>query len=200
MRRVYKVTFQEGSYAYVEIMVMFLSWVERKWSHGQNRVTEWKNPRILRRLLTIFLFLLVVLDVMLFGTFGVIYFCIYDKTGCDDQSGFIIMLLVWPFAVLMSPLCGLKCVILTPLGQLARRYRCWSSYVNITTIAMGAIYWKFFEDTPRYYVYMVTSLVLSRLGQHVLIDVYIETQEDKRSSRGWDGLFTSVTHSEHDFH
>ena len=199
-RRLQKEIYEDKHYSTLEITVMFFSWVERKLSHGQNHVTEWTNPKILRRFLTVFLFLLLVLDVMLFGVFGVIYFCIYDKTGCDDHTGFVVMLLVWPFALLMAPLSGIKCVILTPLGQVARRYRCWSSYVNITSIAMVSIYWQFFADTPRYYLYFVVSLLLSRFCQHFLIDIYIETQEDKRASRGWDGLFTSVTHSEYDFH
>lgn len=199
-RRLYEAIWIEKNYNSMEIAIMFLSWVSRKVSHGQNRVTEWTNPRILRRFLTFFLFLLVVLDVMLFGAFSVIFFCIYDKTGCDNQTGFYVLLLFWPFALIMAPLCGIKCVILTPLGQLARRYRCWSSYVNITTVGLVSIYLNFFEDTPRYYLFMVVAVVISRFCQHFLIDIYIETQENKRASRGWDGLFTCVTHSEYDFH
>jgi hypothetical protein len=199
-RHLYQAICEEGRYSYLEVIVMLMAWLSRTLSHGQNRVTEWSNPKILRRFLTVFLFLLLVLDVMLFAGFGVIYYCIYDKTGCDDHTGLLIMFFIWPFALFMAPLSGIRCVILTPLGQLARRYRCWSCYVNITTVAMVAIYLQFEDDSPVYYMYLVLTLVLSRVCQHVLIDVYIETQEDKRNSRGWDGLFTSVTHSEYDFH
>lgn len=187
-------------YSFLEAVIMFLCWCERKLSHGHNKVTDWNNVKIVRRFLTVFLFLLIVLDVMLFGAFGVIFFCIYDKTGCDDQSGLVVMIMVWPFALFMAPLYGLRCVILTPLGRLARQYRCWSNYVNITALAIIAVYWQFYDNTPRYYLYLVLTMVLSRVCQYFLIDVYIETQEDKRNSRGWDGLFTSVTHSEYDFH
>jgi hypothetical protein len=140
------------------------------------------------------------LDLGLFTGFGVIYFCVYDNTGCNDHTGLIVMFCVWPLAVFMAPLSGIRSVILTPLGHLARRYRCWSSYVNITVIAMLCIYFQFYENTASYVVYAAIILVLSRACQHLLIDIYIETQEDKRSSRGWDGFFTSITHSEFDFH
>ena len=199
LRRTYTNIQMRGS-GFLEVVVMFMSWIERVISHGQNKPTGWKKQHIWRPLLNSLLLFLVVLDVVMFASIGVIYFCIYDKTGCNDHSGLIVILLIWPFAIFMAPLSGLHSVILTPSGRTARRYKCWSSYVNITTVAIVGIYLQYYNSTPDYYLYAVTVLVLSRLCQHFSVDALIQMYESQRSSRGWDGLLTSVSHHEYDFH
>jgi hypothetical protein len=108
---------------------------------------------------------------------------------------------MWPAALIMAPLMGLRVVILNSSGSVARQFVCWSRLACINCIMMVIIYLKWTENAKTFLnIPLLLAYAGSRLFQNYYFDSLIASTENKRTSRGWNGLYTSITNFEnHEF-
>lgn len=126
--------------------------------------------------------------------------CIWgDSTECDNQNGFILAMLIWPGALVVTPLLGLYTSILTSTGQFARQYACWSRLALFSIATLFIVYLSFVHHAPLETLWYLLGLLFSRIVQIALVDTFISCHENRRINRGWDGLFTNILRDEYYF-
>lgn len=147
---------------------------------------------LIRSGLSSIFFVLSVLD--LFATIAICveYFCIFNTTTCNNHNGIILILCLWPGALLIAPIFGIVTSSLAPSVKFARAYAVWSRLASISNVTMVAIYVKFFSNITVYVAGIIAYMAVSRVIQCVLIDIYIAHAEAIRYTRGWDGLCSSL--------
>jgi hypothetical protein len=149
------------------------------------------------RLRNLYGFLIVVLSILDFGLLIDIatqFFCIWD-TSCNTpvtHTAIILMLAVWPGAVVLSPLTGVICVLLGPSSRLSRIHASWSRLAILSDIIILFVYIYKKDNAPSYFGYIIGCLLGSRLIQTFAVDVYTAHIDQIRWTRGWDGLVTSL--------
>ena len=181
--------------AYVsEVIITSIAVASRLFSNGRNRQPM---STTFRRIVGPVLCLLNVADISLLCFISINLWCIWgDSTKCDDQSGFILSMLIWPGALLFAPLYGLYAVILTPTGRFARQYSCWSRLAFFSLITLYSVYLSFVRHAPLETLWYLLALTTSRVLQILLVDLFIASHENRRVNRGWDGLFTNIVRDE----
>lgn len=160
---------------------------------GRNTYPHGKKIRFLRKLLEVLLSICCIFDFICLSFFTVLYYCIWGNSSeCDDQTGFYIIVSVWPGALLVTPLAGFMAIGLGKGGTFPRIYSVWSRLASISLINLIWIYFYRQENAPSYAVFLLMSMIISRVIQSSTIDVYISYTESRRKTRGWDGLSTSL--------
>ena len=150
------------------------------------------GPAATRPLLGILFCLLSIVDI--FGAFYllVIYNCIFNVTSCDNHSGMILIISVYPGALVLAPLAGIFATTLGPNAKYAKAYSIWSRLAVLSMICTLLIYISFANDVNLDTGYVVAYMILARIIQCFLIDYYIAHIERMRWGRGWDGLSTCL--------
>jgi hypothetical protein len=150
-------------------------------------------PR-LRKILGLLIVLLCIVDFGILIDIATQYFCIWDA-ACNSMSshaGIFAMFLIWPGAVVLSPLTGLISILLGPSGRLARIHASWSRLAVINDAIIFAIFLYKKHNAPNYFGYIIGVLLGSRAVQIFAVDFYIAHIDQIRWTRGWDGLVTSL--------
>jgi hypothetical protein len=174
----------------MEILINCVTFASRMTCNGSN-----KKPLSLNysRVAGLVLFILNVADIAMSIFISINVWCIWgDSTECNDHSGFILGMVVWPGALICAPLFGLYATILTPTGRFARQYSCWSRLACFSIGTLFVVYLSFVNHAPIETLWYLLGLTTSRIIQIALVDLYIASNEDRRISRGWDGLFTNL--------
>jgi hypothetical protein len=148
------------------------------------------GPPVLRNILGIIILFLSCVDLGLFVFVCVEFACLWDIT-CQSQLAVILPIVIFPGALIFSPVSGIVCILLGPSGNLARIHAVWSRLALISTIVVICI---FVTRAPHNatVAYIVGALAGSRIYQSLFIDLYISHVEQIRYTRGWDGLVTSL--------
>ena len=181
--------------AYVsEVIITSVALASRLFCNGRNQKPM---STTFRRIVGLVLCLFNVADIALSCFISINLWCIWgDSTECDNQSGFILSMLIWPGALVLAPLYGLYAVILTPNGRFARQYSCWSRLAFFSLITLYSVYLSFVRHAPLEVLWYLLALTASRVMQIVLVDLFIACHENRRVNRGWDGLFTNIVRDE----
>lgn len=178
-----------------EGFVKFLQTINRIVTHGNNHLPRHK---MFSKVMTGFFFLFIFIDIVCTCFLSINYWCIWgNRTSCDNHTGLALMHAVWPGALIFAPLVGLYVVILNSTGTVAREYVCWSRLAICNALSMTATYILWSENAKAINVPIIVLYACSRFFQNYYFDHYIATVEVKRSSRGWGGLYTSLTNFEH---
>ncbi|KAJ1406046.1 hypothetical protein B484DRAFT_456946 [Ochromonadaceae sp. CCMP2298] len=153
------------------------------------------GPRSVRALLEVLFLVLCIADIGIAVIVLVNSFCASENTTqCTNHTSMLLMILVWPGALIIAPVTGLATVILGPSGQLARIYALWSriALINSAMVVLALVsYQDYFQNVPGG-LYLMLVLPSSRGVQCVCVDAYIAHVEKMRYTRGWDGLHTSL--------
>ena len=182
-------------YTLWEHVVKFTAMINRILSHGKNNLPR---SKLFSHVMTTLLLLFIFIDIGCTCYLSLTYYCVWgNRTQCDNHAGLILMQFVWPGALIMAPLMGLRVLILNSTGTVARQYVCWSRLACINAIMMVVIYllWPDNADTSLN-VPMLVAYAGSRLFQSHYFDSLLATSENKRTSRGWNGLHTSIANFE----
>ena len=117
-----------------------------------------------------------------------------NATACNNHDQLLIIILVWPLAIMWAPLSGLIAIMLGPSASLARQYCMFSHLagINNTILFITFVNNLPFFSAQVFGIYPVIFLSGSRLFQCMFIDLYISHIERLRYTRGWDGLNTSL--------
>lgn len=175
---------------FMEIIINCVTFASRMTCNGTNRKPISTSST---RIVGLILFILNVADIALSIFISINVWCIWgDSTACNNHSGFTLSMLVWPGALICAPLFGLYATILTPTGRFARQYACWSRLACFSICTLFAVFLSFVKHAPFETLYYLLGLTTSRIIQIALVDLYIASHEDRRVSRGWDGLFTNL--------
>jgi hypothetical protein len=167
-------------------------------SHGYNSL-PYVNP-IYRKLTAFILFILIVVDIAFSCVISINFWCIWDNyTLCEDHTGFILGVVVWPGALAITPIVGLLTVAVNPTGMFARHYVCWSKLAACSLITLYTIYFYWYKQSPYSTVFFLLGMTASRLIQLIIADRLIASHEALRTSRGWGGLFTNILNDEYAF-
>jgi hypothetical protein len=118
-----------------------------------------------------------------------------DATECEDHTAVTLAMGIWPLAFIISPLMGITAVMLGPSGPLTRIYASWARLAalnNCVIIYYFINYFEyFFNQQPASY-YPVIGITISRTLQVTFVDQYVAHLEQRRFTRGWDGLHTTL--------
>mgnify|MGYP003386718537 CR=1 FL=1 len=150
------------------------------------------GPGGLRRFLVAMFLFLSIADFLGVLIIMIVYRCIFNTTTCANSNGIILVMTIWPGALIFSPIMGIVATTLGPSVKYARAYALWSRFAGISDITMVAIYVQFHSSTANLVGYTVLFLSLSRALQCYLVDLYIAHIEEMRWGRGWDGLSTCL--------
>lgn len=137
-------------------------------------------------------------DIFTVGMSFIDLFCVSTSasgtTECNNHDQLAIIILVWPFAIILAPLSGIVAIMLGPSAYLARIYCMFSHLAGINNIILFVTLLQNFDyiDAEPFSVYPLFFLSCSRLFQCLFIDLYISHIERMRFTRGWDGLNTSL--------
>ncbi len=121
----------------------------------------------------------------------------------DPSPEAVLWLLIWPLAVVISPILGFASSAIVGDVMLARVYSSWLklSFIN-TSILIGLGYQSLSsnkDSTWESVTVYVWSQFASKVVQWLLCDLYVAHLENARWTRGWDGLSTSLYSSrDHD--
>jgi hypothetical protein len=148
------------------------------------------GPPVLRTLLGLLILCLSCVDLGLFVFVCVEFYCLWNIT-CESHLAVILPIIIFPGALLFSPLSGIVAVLLGPSGGLARIHACWSRLALISNAVVISIFVAKGRDNTTI-AYIVGCLAGSRVFQCAIIDLYISHIEQIRWTRGWDGLVTSL--------
>lgn len=190
---------RKNKYTIWEHIVKFTSMINRILSHGTNKLPR---SKLFQHSMTALFFLFVFLDIGCTCFLTLTYWCVWgNRTACDNHTGVSLMHSVWPGALIMTPLMGLRVIILNSTGTVARQYVCWSRLACFNCIVMVVIYLKWTENAKTFLnIPILVAYAGSRLFQNYYFDSLLATTENKRTSRGWNGLYTSLTNYEiHEF-
>ena len=134
-------------------------------------------------------------DIFTMGMSFIDLYCVSSSTTeCHSHAQILIILLVWPFAIILAPLSGIVAIMLGPSAYLARIYCMFSHLAGINNIILFVTLLQNFDyiEAEPFGVYPLFFLSCSRLFQCLFIDLYISHIERMRFTRGWDGLNTSL--------
>jgi hypothetical protein len=140
-------------------------------------------------------------DIVLFFSISLIYYVMWDEI-CGKETlfsptecsvPFALILLVWPFAIVITPLLGFTVLLFGSIGNWPRVYSGWSRVTVFPIVTMVYTYNLYPANARAYTVYFLGAVIFSRAFQCVFIDLYIAHLECYRRTRGWDGLSTSLT-------
>lgn len=190
---------QQRKYTVWEHILRLTSMMSRIILHGTNKLPR---GRLFRKLMTALFVLFIFVDIGCTCFLTLSYWCVWgNRTSCNNHTGVVLMQSVWPGALVMAPLMGLRVMILNSTGTMARQYVCWSRLACFNCIMMIVIYLKWTENAKTFLnIPLLISYAGSRLFQNYYFDYYIATVENKRTSRGWNGLHTSIINFEnHEF-
>jgi hypothetical protein len=190
---------RKRKYTTWEHVVKFTAMINRIISHGTNKLPR---SKMFHHLMTALFFLFIFLDIGCTCFVTLSYWCVWgNRTSCDNHTGVVLIQLVWPGALIMAPLMGLRVMILNSTGTIARQYVCWSRFACINCIMMVVIYLKWTENANTFLnIPILIAYAGSRLFQNYYFDSLIATTENVRTSRGWNGLHTSIPNFEnHEF-
>ena len=191
--------FKRNKYTAWEHVIRMTALLVRVISHGRNK---FPGNKIIQRLLTPVFVALIFLDMGCIAYLTITYWCVWgDRTACDNHLGVALMHAIWPGALIMSPLMGLRVMILSSTGTVARQFVCWSRLACINCLVMLVIYLLWTDNADTFLnIPLLTYYACSRLVQSYYFDEYLAYAENKRTSRGWNGLYTSISNFEyHEF-
>jgi hypothetical protein len=167
-------------------------------SHSHNAL-PYTSP-IYRKLAAMTLFTLIVVDIGFSCVISINFWCIWDNyTLCEDHTGFILGVVMWPGALTLTPIVGLLAVAVNPTGIFARHYVSWSRLAALSLITLFTIYFYWYQQSPYSTLYFLLGMAVSRFGQLVIADRFIASHEALRTSRGWGGMFTNILNDEYAF-
>ena len=153
------------------------------------------GPAYVRKILELLIFTMCIVDIALSIIVLTSAYCASsDATACTDHTSMILMVAVWPGALLIAPVMGLTTVVLGPSGTLARIYALWSRIagINSAMVVWSMVYYfDYYYNVPGS-IYFMLLLPGSRVFQCLFVDLYIAHIERLRYTRGWDGLHTSL--------
>ena len=190
---------RKNKYTAWEQMVKFTAMINRILSHSTNKLPR---SKLFQHSMTVLFFFFIFLDIGCTCFVSLNYWCVWgDRTTCDNHTGVILMQSFWPGALIMAPLMGLRVMILNSTGSVARQYVCWSRLACFNCLMMVVIYLKWTDNAKTFLnIPVLIAYAGSRLFQIFYFDSLIATGENKRTSRGWNGLYTSITNFEnHEF-
>lgn len=148
-----------------------------------------------RRILELIIFLLSIVDMVLGATICFEFYCVSaDTTSCQDHTYLFLILAVFPFAIIITPLLGVTAVMLGPTATLTRIYAMWCRLAGVNNLIMLVVYVDYFSYFGNLVVstYPLIVYTCSRAIQCLVVDQYIAHIEKLRYTRGWDGLNTSL--------
>jgi hypothetical protein len=137
-------------------------------------------------------FILSSIDIAAVWYIIIIYRCIFEVTSCSNSDGVILIMAVYPGALLLAPLSGIFATALGPNAKYARAYSVWGRLAGVSCVVVLLIYISFAENISIITGYVVIYLVFSRILQCLLVDIYVAHIEKMRWGRGWDGLSTCL--------
>ena len=149
------------------------------------------------KILAVALIALCCADIVAMGISFVDLYCVpttTTSTECNNHDQLAIIIMVWPFAIILAPLSGIVAILLGPSAHLARIYCMFSHLAGINTIILLVTSLRnvaYITAEPMS-IYPVFLLSCSRLVQCLLIDLYIAHIDRVRLTPGWDGLNTSL--------
>jgi hypothetical protein len=186
---------RKRKYSMWEHVVKFTAMINRILSHGSNKLPR---SKVFLKLMTALFALFIFIDIGCTCYLSLTYWCVWgNRTQCNNQTGVILMHAMWPFALIMAPLMGLRVLILNSSGSVARQYLCWSRLACFNCIMMVFIYLRWPENADTFLnIPMLVAYAGSRLFQNYYFDFLVASTENKRTSRGWNGLYTSITNYE----
>jgi hypothetical protein len=153
------------------------------------------GPRSVRRFLEVLLLVLSVADVALSAIICFEYYCISSNTtSCNDHTDLTLVIFVWPFAMMITPLLGIFAIMLGPSGTLTRIYAMWNRLTGVNNLIVMVVYLRYFKYLSSLAIttYPPILYTCSRGIQCLVVDQYIAHIEKLRYTRGWDGLHTSL--------
>ncbi len=153
------------------------------------------GPNYVRKILELLFFVLSLADLALIVFILIDTYCLSpNATTCSDHQAWILILSVWPGAVLLAPITGLVAMFLGPSGALARVYALWSRLAGVNNVIILFFFLRYYDYFYASYgsIYPVLLLTSSRAFQCLFVDLYIAHVEKLRYTRGWDGLHTSL--------
>jgi len=186
---------RKREYSAWEHILKVSAMINRLLSHGTNQLPR---SALFSNLMTICFVLFLFVDIACICYLSLTYWCVWgNRTECNDQTGVILMHSVWPGALIMAPLMGLRVMILNSTGTVARQFLCWSRLTFINFIMMVLIYLKWRDNADTFLnIPMLLVYLGSRLFQTYHFDSLVAATENKRTSRGWNGLYTSIANYE----
>jgi hypothetical protein len=153
------------------------------------------GPRSVRRFLEVLLLVLSVADVALSAIICFEYYCVSSNTtSCNDHTDLTLVIFVWPFAMMITPLLGIFAIMLGPSGTLTRIYAMWNRLTGVNNLIVMVVYLRYFKYLSSLAIttYPPILYTCSRGIQCLVVDQYIAHIEKLRYTRGWDGLHTSL--------
>lgn len=169
-------------------------------SLSQSRNSQPYTSPIYRKIAAFVLFSLIVVDIAFSCVISINFWCIWDNyTLCEDHTGFILAVVVWPGALVLTPVVGLFAVAVNPTGIFGRHYVSWSRLAAFSLVTLFTIYFYWYKHSPYSTLYYLLGLAASRFLQLLIADAFIASHESVRTSRGWGGLFTNILNDEYSF-
>jgi hypothetical protein len=169
-------------------------------SLSQGRNSQPYSSPIYRKIAALVLFSLIIVDIAFSCVISINFWCIWDNyTLCENHTGFILGVVVWPGALVLTPLVGLLAVAVNPTGIFARHYVSWSRLAAFSLVTLFTIYFYWYKHSPYSTLYYLLGMAVSRFSQLLIADPFIASHESVRTSRGWGGLFTNILNDEYSF-
>ena len=149
---------------------------------------------------------------MVVSWIGTLYLCPHENSQCSPSESapyLLLMLLLWPGAVLFSTIGGIIILSSTLRGHTLRIYVSWSRLCTIPVFILFVLLFYFNGSRQQEYAYegsdiyakrdnltqvKVVSIILivSRIVQIAIADQFVAHVERLRWTLGWDGLMTAL--------